>query len=75
MARKKQSRRSISVRGLTYQRVKNYCEKREHSISGYLETLIAADLDRQNFPVPERIEPPAKTPPDVEEIASQHFTF
>jgi len=74
---KRQTRRSISVKGITYQRLKNYCEDQNMSVSGYLESIIAERLDAANVPVPEKVEPrpsAAKEAPR-EEIISQHFTF
>jgi hypothetical protein len=77
---KRQSRRSISVKGITYQRLKNFCETTGLSVSGYLEDIIAAKLDAANVPVPEKVEP-RPTPKTAdgtvggEEIISQHFTF
>ena len=41
---KKQTRRSISLKGLTYQRVKEYCEAQDRSISGFLEELVEKKL-------------------------------
>lgn len=75
-----QTRRSVSLRGLTYQRLKNHCESTGESVSGYLEILIGADLTARGVPVPDKIEPtPPKQPPptddEVDEISSQHFTF
>jgi hypothetical protein len=73
---KRQTRRSISVKGITYQRLKNYCEAQGVSISGYLEAIIAEKLDVAGVPVPEKVEPrpkPKTLPSD--EIISQHFTF
>lgn len=78
---KRQTRRSISVKGITYQRLKNFCEAQGLSVSGYLEDIIANRLDEANVPVPERVDPrpePAavtKAPHDPDEIISQHFTF
>jgi hypothetical protein len=77
---KRQSRRSISVKGITYQRLKNFCESTGLSVSGYLEDIIAAKLDAANVPVPEKVEPRPKAKPveagqGGEEIISQHFTF
>ena len=42
---KRQTRRSISVKGITYQRLKDYCEACGLSVSGYLEDIIAEKLD------------------------------
>lgn len=86
---KRQTRRSISVKGLTYQRLKNFCEDQNLSVSGYLEDIIAERLDAANVPVPEKVDPrPAPAPQPVapsaakpsqgrepDEIISQHFTF
>jgi len=77
---KRQTRRSISVKGITYQRLKNFCEEQGLSVSGYLEDIIANRLDAANVPVPEKVEPrpaPETTKPshEPEEIISQHFTF
>ena len=73
---KRQTRRSISVKGITYQRLKNYCEAHDLSISGYLEQIIAEKLDAAGVPVPERVEPRPKPRVAVpDEIISQHFTF
>lgn len=79
---KRQTRRSISVKGITYQRLKNFCEAQGLSVSGYLEDIIANRLDEANVPVPERVDPrpePPVTKPgvphDPDEIISQHFTF
>ena len=73
---KRQTRRSISVKGITYQRLKDYCAEQGCSVSGYLEEIIAEKLDAAGVPVPTQIEPRA-TPKgvDSEEIISQHFTF
>ena len=73
---KRQTRRSISVRGITYQRLKNYCDARGLSISGFLEQLIAERMDAEGEPVPEKVEHgPRPRQPATEEIISQHFTF
>ena len=86
---KRQTRRSISVKGITYQRLKNFCEAQGLSVSGYLEDIIANRLDEANVPVPERVDPrpeppvvvtttsskPPGAPHEPDEIISQHFTF
>jgi hypothetical protein len=75
---KRQTRRSISVKGITYQRLRNYCEAQNLSVSGYLEEIIAERLDGAGVPIPERVDPrpEAQTKaPETEEIISQHFTF
>jgi len=74
---KRQTRRSISVKGITYQRLKDYCDARGVSVSGYLEEIIAEKLDAAGVPVPTvlRARPQRKAEAPAEEIVSQHFTF
>lgn len=76
---KRQTRRSISVKGITYQRLKNFCESQGMSVSGYLEDIIASRLDEANVPIPEKVDPRPEPAPkaqrDPDEIISQHFTF
>ncbi|MCA9713895.1 MAG: hypothetical protein H6713_09785 [Myxococcales bacterium] len=73
---KRQTRRSISVKGITYQRLKDYCEASGISVSGYLEEIIAEKLDAAGVPVPKAVKPrPAPKAVDSDEIVSQHFTF
>lgn len=85
---KRQTRRSISVKGITYQRLKNFCEDQNLSVSGYLEEIIASRLDEAKVPVPEKVDPrPVAVPVsqtaapsgsskrEPDEIISQHFTF
>lgn len=75
MARRK-TRRSISVRGLTYQRLKGYCDARGIAVSAYLETIIAADMAAMGVPEETVLRPrPTRERADTEEIAGQHFTF
>ena len=49
---KKQTRRSISLKGPFYQRVKDHCEAEGRSVSGYLEEIIAEKLEAEE-PSPE----------------------
>lgn len=73
---KRQTRRSISVKGITYQRLKDFCESSGLSVSGYLEDIIAEKLDAAGVPVPTVVKPrPAQKLADSEDIVSQHFTF
>lgn len=75
MPKKRQTRRSISVSGLTHQRLKDYCDAHDKSVSGFLEEIIAERLDAEGVPVPTvlRLRPPKRV--FAEDIASQHFTF
>ena len=74
---KRQTRRSISVKGITYQRLKDYCDATGCSVSGYLEEIIAEKLDAAGVPVPTvlKARPERKADTQTEEIVSQHFTF
>ncbi|PRQ03576.1 hypothetical protein ENSA5_14500 [Enhygromyxa salina] len=74
---KRQTRRSISVKGITYQRLKDYCDASGCSVSGYLEEIIAEKLDAAGIPVPTvlKARPERKPETQTEEIVSQHFTF
>lgn len=70
---KRQTRRSVSVKGLTYQRMKDYCDVEGKSVSGYLEEIIKSKLDEAGAPVPTVLKHVTK--PNVREATSQHFTF
>lgn len=74
---KKQTRRSISLKGTTYARIKRHCEETGESISGYLEKVAAQDLTAKGVPewsgpLPR---PSSRRNEPVEEIAAAHFTF
>lgn len=75
---KRTTRRSISVKGITYQRLKDYCDANNKSVSGYLEEILAEKLDAAGAPMPTVLKPRAarkKASASTEEIVSQHFTF
>jgi hypothetical protein len=81
---KRQTRRSISVKGITYQRLKDYCDATGKSVSGYLEDIIAEKLDAAGAPIPTVLkarpqrkeeESTSTSSEQPEEIVSQHFTF
>jgi hypothetical protein len=38
---KKQSRRSVSIRGVTYEQIRKYCERNNVSMSEFVEERIA----------------------------------
>jgi len=51
MATKKQNRRSVSIRGETYRRLREYCQRHGVSVSGTVEALVIAKLDNaEGFP-------------------------
>ena len=74
---KRSTRRSISVKGITYQRLKNYCDSQGKSVSGYLEEIIAEKMDAAGEPIPTVLQPtkPKASKDEIDEIADQHFTF
>ncbi len=47
---KRQTRRSISVKGRTYQTALDYCKANDRSVSGLLEELIAEKMAAEKFP-------------------------
>lgn len=47
---KKQTRRAISVAGLTYARLYRYCRNKGQSVSGYIERLVDTDLTAKGVP-------------------------
>lgn len=55
MARKRQTRRSVSVRGTTYQRIKKYVDAQGGSVANFIEELLVeklgtpTDEDRRKF--------------------------
>lgn len=44
---KRQTRRSISITGLSYQTVQEFCEDEGRSVSGLLEDLIAEKMESE----------------------------
>jgi hypothetical protein len=47
---KRQTRRAISIKGLTYQRLQRFCKEHGHSVSGYLEVIITDKMDELDVP-------------------------
>lgn len=47
---KRQTRRSISLRGLEYQRLEDYCRANGLAVAAFAEMVIAAELDRLGEP-------------------------
>ena len=74
---KQQTRRSISVKGITYQRLKDYCDGQRTSVSGFLEEIIAQQLDAAGVPIPTILKPrpQRKLSDNDDSIVSAHFTF
>lgn len=76
MARKT-TRRSISLKGTTYARLRSHCEETGRSISGLLEEIIAEHLTEIGVPEWTGPVPTGRTQPTREdkETASGIFTF
>ena len=72
---KRQTRRSVSIKGLTYQRLKDWCDENGRSVSGYLEDLIAADMTAEGAPVPTVLRPRPAREETPEPATPKEFTF
>ena len=78
---KRQKRRCLSIRGLDHQRAMAYCAQEDRSLSGLVEELLAAHLDKAGQPketlLRARVWGPGKTGPKPggRETASGIFTF
>lgn len=72
---KKQTRRAISVRGLTYQRVKKHCEKRGMTVGGWIEDLVNKKLDKLGVAEETVLEPKPTKQPTLGNYTGNHFTF
>ncbi len=75
---KKQTRRSISVSRITYERLKSYCETNGISMSQFVERRVGDYLGRVTPPAvatkaPEHNEP--SSDPDIKLTPDQIFTF
>ncbi len=64
---KKQTRRSISIRGEIYDMVKRYCDAHGISMSAFVEERILEFLGEPSKP--------GSSPTELNEEISQHFTF
>lgn len=75
---KRQTRRAISVKGITYQRLADYCKAEGRSVSGFIEDIVAEKLDAAGVPVPEVLRPRGPTTKksiDIEEQCAACFTW
>jgi len=77
---KRQTRRSISVKGVTYERLKEHCEATGASVSGWLEEVIAEKMEAAGVEVTPEIEERARrrtypTRSEPEGPVEQYFTF
>lgn len=72
---KRQTRRSISIKGISYQRLKDWCDENGKSVSGHLEDIIAADMAEKGAPVPTVLRPRPERKETVEPATPPEFTF
>ena len=72
---KKQTRRAISVKGLTYQRLKKHCDEKDMTISGYVEELVNKKLDELGVAEETVLEPKPTRAPTLGSYTGNHFTF
>lgn len=77
-----QTRRAISLKGLTFQRLASYCEEQGVSVTSFIEELIVEGLDRAGAPPASTLRPrpgrPKPSAPDADiagELASGIWTF
>ena len=80
MSRKKQTRRSISVKGITYQWIFDYCQGQDPplSISGFIENVTQEYLEKTGVPRPTVLkERPRAKKKEFEDDPpwGNHFTF
>ncbi len=73
MPRKKHNRRAISMRGIVWQRLRNYCRENNLSMASVMEKLITEHLDALGYPVPDYVEPKKET--GSWKYRGQHVTF
>lgn len=69
---KKQSRRSVSIRGSTYDLIRRYCERNELSMSEFVEDRISSFFGNGGSKDEEAGE---KIKPDDLQDAARFFTF
>jgi hypothetical protein len=57
MPKAKTTRRSISIRGIYYQRLKDHCESARVPMSAFIERLVEEALDEAGAPTPTHVVP------------------
>ena len=69
---KKQTRRSVSIRGSTYEQIRKYCERNEVSMSEFVEERIALFFGNGGS---KREEGDERIEPEQLQDAARFFTF
>lgn len=74
-SRRRDNRRDISMRGITYARLKAHCQNTGDSISGTVEGWLTEGLDALEVPVPTSVDPrPSEEPEEpTEPMGGVHF--
>jgi len=71
---KKQTRRSVSIRGATYELIRQYCEQNDVSMSEFVEERIAAFFGNSKT-TRKNTENHSRLSPDELQEAARFFTF
>jgi len=73
---KKQTRRSVSIRGSTYELIRQYCEQTNQSMSEFVEERIAEFFGKGKTDKGSKKKPtgPHLTPEELQD-AARYFTF
>ncbi len=74
---KKQTRRSVSIRGSTYEVIQQYCKQNNQSMSEFVEERIAAFFGTDDDDSDSKEKPRKKPSLSVNELqdAARFFTF
>jgi hypothetical protein len=72
---KRQTRKSISVKGLTYQRLKKWADANGKSCSGALEEFIAEKMGALGVPEETVLDLPVSKPQTLGNFSGSTFTF
>ena len=73
---KKQTRRSVSIRGSTYEFIRQYCEQTDQSMSEFVEERISEFFGKGKTDKSSKKKPtgPHLTPEELQD-AARYFTF
>lgn len=78
MGNRRQSRRAISIKGITYQWVQEHCRAEGRSVSGFIEELVEDKMRSLGIIKPTVLLPRPKKvekEPEAEPHHPAHFTF
>jgi len=63
------------VKGLTYQRLKKYCDEHDMTVSGFVEDLVAEKMKRLGVPEETVLQPRAARRETLGAYDGSSFTF